>query len=71
MYMPFIAQQRWIAVVLLDSQLHLIFGSLFGNIDLPARTPPLNDSQWHSAAIVKAGARQVTHNSMLRHCALF
>lgn len=53
--------------MLVDSRLHLIFGSRFGNIDLPARSPPLNNNQWHSAAIVKAGSRQVTYNFMSRH----
>ena len=45
--------------MLIDSELHLIFGSSIGNVDLPARSPPLNNSQWHAAAIVKAGSRQV------------
>jgi len=50
---------------MVDSQLHLLFGSSVGNIDLPARSPPLSNNQWHSAAIVKAGSRQVPNTAVM------
>lgn len=57
LYSQSFSQGNWLTVSLISSRIHLIFRSLLGSLDLPARSAPLADEQWHTVSIVRVESR--------------
>ena len=54
MYIVYSLQAKWIALLLNDAIVHIVYELEGSRLDLPANSARLNDNKWHRVILVRA-----------------